>query len=181
MLVRDTLNPLLGEAPDPAFVRHVKEKIEKAPGVLGSHDLLVHDYGPGRRFASAHVEMSAETDLMESHDLIDDIERDFLRNDRLHLVLHLDPVVTDPRHLDPARSRAVAALAEIDPRLHLHDFRLVNGKLHDNYIFDVLTPENFSMPPDELIQRIEDGLQTAAPRPVHAHIHIDSSYSPVQP
>ena len=76
--------------------------------------------------------------------------------------------------------RAVEALAKIDPRLHLHDFRLVNGKQHDNYIFDVLTPEGYSVPPGELIQRIEDGLQAAAPRPVHAHIHIDSSYSPVQ-
>ncbi len=178
LLVRDTLNPLLGPAPDPDFVHHVKEKIESYPGVLGTHDLLVHDYGPGRRFASAHVEMDASADVMASHDIIDHIEWDFLKNENLHLIIHYDPIVTDPQHQAPARSRALAALESIDPRLGLHDFRWVAGQQHDNYIFDVVAPEQFPLPPEELKQRINQALQ-GGPRPVHTHITVDFSYAPI--
>lgn len=176
LLVRDTLNPLLGPAPDSAFVHYVKKKIEGYPGVLGTHDLLVHDYGPGRRFASAHVEMGAEANVMESHDVIDNIERDFLQQDNLHLIIHYDPIVTDPQHQAPARRRTVVALEGIDPALSLHDFRLVAGKQHDNFIFDVVAPENFPLSAETLKTRITEALQNG-PRPVHTHITVDYSYA----
>ncbi len=176
LLVRDTLNPLLGPAPDADFVRYVKEKIESYPGVLGTHDLLVHDYGPTRRFASAHVEMSAETDVLESHDVIDNMERDFLKEDNLHLIIHYDPIVTDPQHQAPARSRALAAVESLGPGLSLHDFRMVAGQKHDNYIFDVAAPEDYPLPPEELKQKIDEALQNG-PRPVHTHITVDRGYA----
>ncbi|MDL2254039.1 cation diffusion facilitator family transporter [Ruminococcaceae bacterium OttesenSCG-928-I18] len=178
LLVRDTLNPLLGTAPDPSFVRYVEEKIESYPGVLGTHDLVVHDYGPGRRFASAHVEMSRHEDVMEAHDIIDNIEWDFLSEDKLHLIIHYDPIDSGQAELDPARSRAIKAIESIDPRLRLHDFRLIAGRRHDNYIFDVVVPSGFGHGPDELKRQIEAKLQNG-PRPVHAHITVDDSYSPI--
>ena len=178
LLVRDTLNPLLGTAPDPAFVQAVKKKIESYPGVLGTHDLIVHDYGPGHRFATAHVEMSRQEDVLESHDVIDDIEWDFLREDNLHLIIHYDPIDTEAELLNPAQSRALAAIEAIDPRLTLHDFRLVAGRKHDNYIFDVVVPPGFRQHPDALKRQIEAALQ-GGKRPVHAHITIDDSYSPI--
>ena len=93
-LVRDTLNPLLGEAPSEELTRHVHDKVMSYPGVLGVHDLMVHDYGPGQRFATLHVEMAAEQDALEAHDLIDNIEHAFWKEDRMHVVIHYDPIVT---------------------------------------------------------------------------------------
>lgn len=97
-LIKDTLDPLLGKAPDPELVESIREKILSYPGVLGTHDLMVHDYGPGRQFASVHVEMAAEQNVLECHDIIDTIERDFKKNFNLHMIIHYDPVVTN----DPA-------------------------------------------------------------------------------
>ncbi len=177
-LVRDTLNPLLGTAPDPELVHAIRQKIESYPGVLGTHDLIVHDYGPGRRFASAHVEMSAEADVLKSHEVIDDIEWDFLKNENLHLIIHFDPVQTSGPAISPARAKALAAIQSIDPRLTLHDFRMVAGHSHDNYIFDVVLPEDFSLPEAELRHRIDEALQTG-PRRIHTHVTVDRSYSPI--
>ncbi len=179
LLVRDTLNPLLGSAPSAEFVQSVKTKIEAAPGVLGTHDLLVHDYGPKRRFATAHVEMPAEMDVMHSHDILDNIERDFLKNENVHLTLHYDPIETRESKLDPARKRAVDALSSIDMRLRLHDFRFIAGKEHDNYIFDVFMPDDIPLTEAELLHQTEVALQNKA-RAVHCHITIDRSYSPIQ-
>ena len=94
-LVMDTLSPLLGESPSEDLVDHIEQKVLSYPGVLGMHDLMVHDYGPGHQFASLHVELPAEQDPLEAHDLIDNIERDFLKNDRLLVTIHYDPIVTD--------------------------------------------------------------------------------------
>ncbi len=179
VLVKDTLNPLLGAAQSKEFIQRVQKTIENTPGVLGTHDLLVHDYGPGRRFASAHVELPADMDVMQSHDILDNLERSFLRSDGLRLTLHYDPIETREERLDPARMRAVEALRTIDERLRLHDFRFVAGKAHDNYIFDVFVPEGVSLSTEELIMATEAALQTES-RPVHCHITADFSYSPVQ-
>jgi cation diffusion facilitator family transporter len=94
-LVKDTLDPLLGSAPDPQLVQAIEEHIAGYPGIINSHDLLLHDYGPGRRFGSVHVEMDADIDALDSHHIIDNIERDALTKFNLHLVVHLDPVVMD--------------------------------------------------------------------------------------
>ncbi|WP_418718878.1 cation diffusion facilitator family transporter [Candidatus Allofournierella merdipullorum] len=144
-LVRDTIDPLLGLAPDPELVQHIHDKIMSYPGVLGTHDLMVHDYGPGRQFASVHVELAAEADVMASHELIDDIERDFLKNDRLPVVIHFDPIVTSDAQVGDMRRWLAEAVKTIDPALTIHDLRMVPGMSHTNIIFDCVTPPGFAM------------------------------------
>ena len=144
-LIKDTIDPLLGLAPDAELVRHIHDKIMSYPGVLGTHDLMVHDYGPGRQFASVHVELAAEGDVMDSHELIDDIERDFLKNDRLPVVIHFDPIVTSDARVGDMRCWLAEAVKTIDPALSIHDLRMVPGVSHTNLIFDCVTPPGFSM------------------------------------
>lgn len=144
-LIKDTIDPLLGLAPDPELVQYIHDKIMSYPGVLGTHDLMVHDYGPGRQFASVHVELAAEGDVMASHELIDDIERDFLKNDRLPVVIHFDPIVTSDAQVGDMRRWLAGAVKTIDPSLSIHDLRIVPGVNHTNVIFDCVTPPGFAM------------------------------------
>ena len=122
-LIRDTVNPLLGQAPDPELVAHIRSKIMSYPGVLGTHDLMVHDYGPGRQFASAHVEMAAETDPMESHDTLDNIEQAFKDDDGLIVTLHYDPIVTNDPHVVDMRNKIDAMAKSLDSEASIHDLR----------------------------------------------------------
>ena len=126
-------------------MQHIHDKIMSYPGVLGTHDLMVHDYGPGRQFASVHVELAAEADVMASHELIDDIERDFLKNDRLPVVIHFDPIVTSDAQVGDMRRWLAEAVKTIDPALTIHDLRMVPGMSHTNIIFDCVTPPGFAM------------------------------------
>lgn len=153
-LVRDTIDPLLGLAPDPELVQYIHDKIMSYPGVLGTHDLMVHDYGPGRQFASVHVELAAEDDVMASHELIDDIERDFLKNDRLPVVIHFDPIVTSDAQVGDMRRWLAEAVKTIDPSLTIHDLRMVPGVSHTNLIFDCVTPPGFAISSGRLKEAI---------------------------
>ncbi len=175
-LVKDTLNPLLGEAPPPEFVKYVADKIAGYEGVLGMHDLIVHDYGPGRRFASAYVEMSSDIDALISHDIIDNIERDFLENDNIHLIIHYDPIIIGEQ-ADNTRAWVEQQVKMIDSRLSIHDLRLVDGPSHTNYVFDVLVPPECEIPEDQLCLRIEEAVQQGG-KPIHAIMTIDHSYAP---
>lgn len=145
-LVKDAIAPLLGQAPDPELVAHILEVTREYPGVLGIHDLIVHDYGPGRRFASLHVEMDAAGDVLHSHDVIDQIERRFLEQDGLHVIIHYDPIVTGDGQTARAREYLARAVKSIDPRLTIHDLRMVPGHTHTNLIFDLVVPHDFEMP-----------------------------------
>ncbi len=142
-LMRETIDPLLGSAPDPELVHHIRQKILSYSGVLGVHDLMIHDYGPGRQFASLHVEMAAEADVLESHELIDTIERDF-RAERLEVLIHFDPVVTQDEQVNQARSKLTQIVQERwGDRVSIHDLRMVPGKERINLIFDCVTPYGF--------------------------------------
>lgn len=174
-LVRDTVDPLLGSTPDPAFVEHVRSKIMGYPGVLGTHDLMVHDYGPGRQFASAHVEVAAEADVMASHDLIDNIEQDFLRDDNLVMTIHLDPIVTSDASVGSLRSRINELVATIDCRLTIHDLRTVPGPTHTNVIFDCVRPYDLPMSDAELRTRICELVCAGHPEYV-CKVTIDNDY-----
>ena len=174
-LVRDTVNPLLGQAPDPALVSHIQNKILGYPGVLGTHDLMVHDYGPGRQFASAHVEMAAEADPMESHDLIDNIEQDFKEDDGLIVTLHYDPIVTDDPEVKDLRNQINALVKTIDARLSIHDLRTVPGPTHTNVIFDCVKPADFDMDDEDLRARIATLVAVDHPQAI-CKITIDQSY-----
>ena len=139
-LARDTISPLLGEGADPELREKIVDKIRQNPKVLGFHDLMVHDYGPGQRFASIHVEMDRREDSMECHEIIDDLERECLQSHGVHLVIHYDPVITDDPELDRMHVRVEQLLHKFDLRLGVHDFRMVPGKGHVNLIFDVVLP-----------------------------------------
>lgn len=153
-LIKDTIDPLLGQAPDPKMVQHIHDKVMQCPGVLGVHDLMVHDYGPGRCFASLHMELPAEADVMASHDMIDNIEQDFLHNEGLHVVIHYDPIVTSDDAVGDLRRWMVQEIKNIDPDLTIHDLRTVPGPTHTNVIFDCVVPPEFAMPEAELKQKL---------------------------
>lgn len=142
---KETIDPLLGQPPSPEFVSQIQEIVLRHREITGIHDLMVHDYGPGRQFASVHVELAAEGDVMASHELIDDIERDFLKNDRLPVVIHFDPIVTSDAQVGDMRRWLAEAVKTIDPSLSIHDLRMVPGVNHTNVIFDCVTPPGFAM------------------------------------
>ncbi len=174
-LLGDTVSPLLGQAPSAELVRHIHDKILSYPGVLGTHDLMVHDYGPGRQFASAHVEMAAEADPLESHDLIDNIEQDFKARDGIIVTLHYDPIVTDDPLVQDMRNWIDQAIKTIDPRLSIHDLRTVPGPTHTNVIFDCMCPHDLKLSREELARRIGHIVGKHYPRTI-TKITFDDSY-----
>ena len=140
-LAKETISPLLGEAASPELRELIVDYIGQQPMVLGYHDLMVHDYGPGRRFASIHVEMDMREDPLKCHERIDDMERECLRSHNIQLVIHYDPVITDDPELDRLRELVAGWMKARDPRLSIHDFRLVQGEAHTNLIFDAALPQ----------------------------------------
>ena len=155
---RDTISPLLGQPPAPEFVQRIEEIVLSSPVVQGIHDLIVHDYGPGRRFASVHVELDAREDVLEAHELIDSIERDVTKKLRVELVVHYDPVVTDDAELSAVRQRVEGVINAIDPRLSFHDLRMVRGREHTNVIFDLVLPFDLRGEEDAIRRRISEAL-----------------------
>lgn len=174
-LVRDAVSPLLGRVPDPEEVEHIRRKIMSYPGVLGTHDLMVHDYGPGRQFASAHVEMAGEGDPFAQHDLLDNIEQDFLTDDNLVMTLHFDPIVTDDPKVTDMRHWIALAVRDIDPRVTIHDLRCVPGPTHTNVIFDCVRPMECELTADELRDRVCALVRGHYPKAI-CKIHVDESY-----
>ena len=159
-LIMETGSPLLGQAPDPQMVRELEEKITAYDGVIGIHDLQVHNYGPGRVFATVHAEVPANRDILVSHDIIDNIEREVGHEMNLNLVIHMDPVVTDDERLNQLHAQVQQIVAGIDSNLSMHDFRAVFGPTHTNLVFDVVVPPGFSVSDSERSRRIEQQVQT---------------------
>ena len=139
-LAKDTISPLLGETASPELRELIISVVTSQPEVLGYHDLMVHDYGPGQRFATMHVEMDQKQDPLECHELIDNLERQCLAKHNVHLVLHYDPVVTGDEELERMRGVVQQILLGIDENITIHDFRMVRGKGHTNLIFDMALP-----------------------------------------
>lgn len=177
-LVKDTLDPMLGKAPDPELVAEIKKKILSYPGVLGTHDLMVHDYGPGRQFASAHVEMAAEDDVIASHDVIDNIERDFLKYEGLHMVVHFDPISTKDSHINELRLWISEQIKPLDSRLTIHDLRIVRGTTHTNVIFDCLVPHDMEIGEKEIKQFVSNIVAEKYPT-YYTVVTIDRSYAAI--
>ncbi len=163
-IAKDTVDPLLGAAPDREMMRRVADEILQYDGVLGIHDLMVHDYGPGRRFASVHVEMDASADPLVCHDLIDDIERDFRTHHHIDLVIHYDPVVTDDAELNEMRETVQQLCTQLDPRLSIHDFRMVRGPGHSNLIFDLVVPFDLQPQREQLGKILDERIRAAHPQ-----------------
>lgn len=151
-IARETISPLLGENVDPELIRALVADVQKHELVLGVHDVMVHDYGPGQKFATLHVEMDSREDPLRCHDVIDNIEREILASHGVHLTIHYDPLEMDDGETCAMRERVMAMIRGIDPRLRMHDFRMVRGGDHTNLIFDVVVPSD--MDQNELRHRI---------------------------
>jgi cation diffusion facilitator family transporter len=174
-LVIETGNPLLGTVPSKELVDSIYEKILSYDGIIGLHDLIVHNYGVDKCFASVHCEVCAEQDIMVSHDLIDNIERDFLEKHGIHLVIHLDPVVTNDERTNKLKAEVEKIIEEISPKISMHDFRVVWGVSYSNLIFDVVVPFNFEWEDEELIEHIRNKVYQINPT-YHSVIRIDHHY-----
>ena len=157
-LAKQTISPLLGEAASPELRALILDYVSAQPSVLGIHDLMVHDYGPGQRFASLHVEMDAGDSPLYCHELIDNMERECLRSHNIHLVIHYDPVIMDDPELNRLRERVHQLLKYRDERLSVHDFRMTRGIGHTNLIFDISLPTNLRGQERDIQSRLEQQL-----------------------
>ncbi len=172
---RDTLNPLLGQPPDPEEVRAIEELILSFPPIRGIHDLVIHDYGPGRRMLSVHAEVPASCDVMEVHDVIDHAERELKRRFGMEAVIHMDPVQTDDPKVERLLHLTEALAGEIDPAITVHDFRITDGPRFTNLIFDLVLPYDVPLTADQVKERLAASLAAADPR-FRAVIDVDRSY-----
>ena len=155
MLIKETMSPLIGEKPDPELVEKVSRTVLSYPKILGIHDMITHLYGPSKVFISLHAEVDANENVLVSHDLIDNIEQDIKKEFGIELVIHMDPIETNNIELNNASIIVREVLKEIDPVLMFHDFRMVKGESHTNFIFDVLAPFNFRLSDEELVELIK--------------------------
>ena len=172
-LARQTISPLLGENADPELRKRIIALVDACPEVLGYHDLMVHDYGPGKRFASLHVEMDKDEDPLHCHELIDEMERQCLKIHGVHLVIHYDPVVTNDPELDRMRELVGSILQVRDSRLSIHDFRMVPGWEHTNLIFDVAMPEDLRGQEKTIQKALEAALNGLGRGTYHTVITFD--------
>ena len=171
-MAKTTSSPLLGESADSTLREQIVDYGEAHPKVLGYHDLMVHDYGPGRRYASLHVVMDYREDPMECHEIIDDIERECLRSHNVHLVIHYDPILTDDPELLQLKEKTASLLRSRDERLTLHDFRMVQGRRHMNLVFDVPLPQDLSKSRGDIRQWLEDMLNLNEDGTFRYHVKI---------
>ena len=179
-LIMETADPILGVAPDDEFVQKISDKILSYEGILGLHDLIVHNYGEGRCFASVHCEVSANEDILKSHDIIDNIEFDFLREMNLRLVIHMDPVVTDDENvikLKDVTTDIVEKVGEsIGEAISMHDFRVVFGQTHTNLIFDIVLRSSCKTDDKTVCSMIEQKIKEYSPE-YNTVICVDRNYT----
>lgn len=163
MAAKDTISPLLGQAPDKEFVQRINDLVMTHEEVIGIHDLIVHNYGPGRILISLHAEVPADGDILSLHDSIDTIEHELRDTLNCHAVIHMDPVLLGDEKTDRLRALVSGYLTEISEELSMHDFRIVTGPSHTNLIFDVVTPYNFPLSDKELVTEITAKVQNDNP------------------
>ena len=162
-LTISTADPLLGQAPEGELVQTITEKMLSYPGIIGMHDLAVHNYGVGRCFASAHCEVDAKNDILVSHDLIDNIERDFSRDLGIHMVIHLDPVIVGDARTDALHRKVQSLVTALYPTVTIHDFRVIWGVTHSNIVFDAAVPFAVKDSDAVITQKLEAEIQKLDP------------------
>lgn len=162
-LTISTADPLLGQAPEGELVQTITEKMLSYPGIIGMHDLAVHNYGVGRCFASAHCEVDAKNDILVSHDLIDNIERDFSHDLGIHMVIHLDPVIVGDARTDALHRKVQSLVTALYPTVTIHDFRVIWGVTHSNIVFDAAVPFAVKDSDAVITQKLEAEIQKLDP------------------
>lgn len=171
--VRDTLNPLLGQSPDPELVTKIKEMVLRHEMVIGVHDIVVHDYGPGRRIVSLHAEVPATENIMEVHDVMDHIEMRLMEEYHCEATIHMDPVVTNDEEVTETKKEVQDLVKGYDPDLSIHDFRMVKGPTHTNVIFDLLIPYGKKYQQEKVVEDIKKKVKEEMPGNHYAVIRVD--------
>lgn len=174
---RDTLNPLLGQKPDPELVKNIAQTVLAHREIVGIHDLIVHDYGPGRCMISLHAEVPCDANIMEMHDIIDDVERELQARYCAAAVIHMDPIATDDKLTLEKRAEVAALVRLIDPSVSIHDFRMTAGPTHTNLIFDVVLPHGFRQSDEQVAQAIRDAVAAMEGGKYYAVVHIDKAFT----
>ncbi len=176
-LTKDTLNPLLGEAPEPEFIRSITEKVLSYDGIIGIHDMIVHNYGPGRCVVSLHAEIPANMDIMKAHDVIDLAEQEISKEMDIHMVIHMDPINTDDKVVQETQNKITELISEMHEELTIHDFRIVGGEEHKNLIFDLVVPFEYDEKmAGDLSKKVAREIKAKYPE-CNAIIYIDRAYS----
>ncbi len=173
---RDTLTPLLGRAPDPELVSEIRDIVMAHEPIVGIHDLVVHDYGPGRLMISLHCEVPEDGDILEMHEAIDHIERELTERLGCDAVIHMDPIATRDERVAELRGKIAELVRELDERATIHDFRIVIGKDNTNLIFDAVLPADFQMGEAEAKKRIGELVEERIPH-CRAVVNIDKDYT----
>lgn len=176
-LVKEALNPILGSVPDSDLVCSIADKVQSYEGILGIHDLIVHSYGPNKTFASVHAEVDAKGDILASHDIIDNIERDIALETGVQLVIHMDPIVTDDEDVLRINEIVTEIVAKVDNSLSMHDFRMVTGHTHTNLIFDVVIPFDTKKSEKEINKSIQSDVFRTLGREYYCVINFDRNYT----
>ena len=172
---KETLSPLLGQAPEQDFVQEIYALVMKYEDVVGIHDLVVHDYGPGRRMISLHAEVPSHKDIMKLHDMVDNAEMELREKLNCEAVIHMDPIVTNDSITKETRERVALLVSAIDPEFTIHDFRMVAGPTHTNVIFDVVVPHGCKLSASEVEERVKKSVR-ALDGNYFAVIKVESSY-----
>jgi cation diffusion facilitator family transporter len=173
---RDTINPLLGVPPTKEFVEEIRDLVMSHPQVVGIHDLIVHDYGPGRLMISLHAEVSARGDILVIHDEIDNVEKELREKLGCHAVIHMDPIVVDDAVTNEAKKKIATLIHCIDDEIHIHDFRMVVGNTHTNVIFDAVVPHGFRLTDSEVETKIQTAVRTLDGN-YYAIVQVERSYT----
>lgn len=172
---KETIDLLLDTPPDPAFIEELKDFVKNYPEVVGVHDLMVHDYGPGRKIISFHAEVPSNSDINYAHDVIDCIERDMHEKFGCIVTIHLDPIVTGNKEVDEMRRLAEETAKEVDSSFTIHDFRMTSGGKHINLIFDLSIPTDCKIPDGEAAQKVAEKISEKNPD-CHAVIHPEHPF-----
>ena len=162
-ILNEAKNAILGEAPSDEIVKQITETVGKYEGALGIHDMVVHNYGPGRIIASLHIEVDGSVDVFETHDMIDTIEKDLRENCGIEATIHMDPIVTDDEQVTALRQKTAEAVQKIHPSMQIHDFRFVAGATHTNLIFDVVVPFEVKMSEAEVKSAVAEKVKEIDP------------------
>lgn len=173
---KETLNPLLGQPPEKEFVERIEALVMAYPEVIGIHDLIVHDYGPGRQMISLHAEVPAEGNVLELHDMIDNIERQLREELRCDAVIHMDPVVTTDEKVTQLKQQLSSIIHGIDEKISMHDFRVVIGPTHTNLIFDVVVSFDYRWNDEQLKGNIETKVKEMLGEECFCVINVDKDY-----
>ncbi len=175
-IMKDTINPLLGQAPDKELLSSIASDVLSTPGIMGIHDFIIHDYGPGRKFASLHAEMDSAIPPMESHDTIDNIEYKIKKDYNIELVIHYDPIVLNDPLLTHIKDIISRGLSEVNSNVTIHDLRMIKGPTHTNWVFDLVVPTDAKDSTDDMLKLAKDIIKKESPE-YNAIITVDCDYT----